>query len=46
MLLPDLYLQSIKSQNLMQVIINKNIGPLGPDMWIQVKFIVSRLLEL
>jgi len=24
----------------------ENIGPLGPDLWIQVKYILSRLTEL
>jgi len=32
MLLLDLYLQSIKSRNLMQVIKKENIGPLGLDL--------------
>jgi len=30
----------------MQVIIKENNGPIGPDLWIQVKFNVSRLAEL
>jgi len=30
----------------MQVNMNENVGPLGSDLWIQVKFIVWRLAEL
>ena len=30
----------------MHVNMNENIGPLGPNVWIEVKFIVSGLAEL